>query len=415
MSLQLFFSLHQYKMTIHSTMKAAEPISQLETEMVNTLRCRLIETLKRIPDDLNTDLNLVRWIRGYQGNIDGICKDVKLQNFAQYVASREAAGFVGRDLPEKYFEMATIKPFLPFIASSRLGDSVWYDEKNAFMFVERAWSQPREFIKTFKASDYLLHCFGYSELLLQLILERERKQSKDRGPVQFIVIFDLATVNITDYVNPMSGYMKLWQLRSEMWQDWYPDVVQRIYLVNPPRLVSLLWKIARLFLTEQNLRKIEIVGDKEMIKHVNKSYVPKEYGGDFVNKDLPGDESGVSIRRKITSADHYRAYQHYVLCGVQRPKSAKKDISPGESFILPIIVPEGKSLLWDFTTSSEIEFFIYKDKDENHLFYPRLRLITAKLAEEGILRNLPGGEYRFVFANHGTYFTTKLEYAITLA
>uniref|UniRef100_A0A158PCT8 CRAL-TRIO domain-containing protein n=1 Tax=Angiostrongylus cantonensis TaxID=6313 RepID=A0A158PCT8_ANGCA len=183
-----------------------------------------------------------------------------------------------------------------------------------------------------------------------------------RGPVQFIVIFDLATVNITDYVNPMSGYMKLWQIRSEMWQDWYPDVVQRIYLVNPPRLVSLLWKIARLFLTEQNLRKMEIVGEKEMTRHVNKNYVPKEFGGEFVNKDLPGDESGVSIRRKITSTDHYQAYQHYEVHGVQRPKPAKKDICPGEFFTIPIIVPEGKSLLWDFTTSGEIEFFIYKDK-----------------------------------------------------
>ncbi|ETN72770.1 hypothetical protein NECAME_18672, partial [Necator americanus] len=44
----------------------------------------------------------------------------------------------------RYFEMPSIKPFLPFIASSRLGDSVWSDEHNAFMFVERAWAQPRE-------------------------------------------------------------------------------------------------------------------------------------------------------------------------------------------------------------------------------------------------------------------------------
>ncbi|KAJ1348054.1 hypothetical protein KIN20_003270 [Parelaphostrongylus tenuis] len=195
----------------------------------------------------------------------------------------------------------------------------------------------------------------------------------------------------------------------------YPDVVQRIYLVNPPRLVSLLWKIARLFLTEQNLRKIEIVAEKEMTKHVDKDYVPKEFGGEFVNKNLPGDESGVSIRRKITSNDHYQAFQHYENHGVQRPKPAKKDIFPGEPFSIPINVPEGKSLLWDFTTTGEIEFFIYKGKDERHLVYPRLRLITVKLAEEGILRSLPGDEYTFVFVNHGTYFTSKLEYAIIVA
>lgn len=37
-------------------------------------------------------------------------------------------------------------------------------------------------------------------MLQQLILRREKKQSADKGPVQFIVIFDLNTVNITDYV-----------------------------------------------------------------------------------------------------------------------------------------------------------------------------------------------------------------------
>ncbi|VDO42318.1 unnamed protein product [Haemonchus placei] len=317
--------------------------------------------MKKIPDDLDTDLNLVRWIRGHQGNLDKICT-----NFTQYVSSRKAAGFLGRDLPERYFEMPQIKPFLPFIASSRLADTVWSEEHNAFMFVERAWAQPKEFIKTFKASDYLIHCFGYSELLLQLMLE-------------------------------------------------YPEVVQRIYLLNPPRLVSLLWKIARLFLNENNLRRMEIVGDNDMTKYMNSKFVPKEYGGDFVNKDMPGDESGVSIRRKITAADYYQAYQHYVVRGVQRPKPAKKDLLPGEHFTIPIIVPEGKSLLWDFVSSGEIEFYIYKDKDEQQLMYPRLRLITSKLPEEGTLPNLSGGEYSFVFVNHGSFFTTKLEYAITIA
>nr|CDJ82816.1 Cellular retinaldehyde-binding triple function domain containing protein [Haemonchus contortus] len=397
-------------MTIHSSSRAADPISPAEQETIDVLRSRLNECMKKIPDDLDTDLNLVRWIRGHQGNLDKICT-----NFTQYVSSRKAAGFLGRDLPERYFEMPQIKPFLPFIASSRLADTVWSEEHNAFMFVERAWAQPKEFIKTFKASDYLIHCFGYSELLLQLMLERERKQSKDRGPVQFIVIFDLATVNITDYVNPLSGYMKLWQLRSELWQEWYPEVVQRIYLLNPPRLVSLLWKIARLFLNENNLRRMEIVGDNDMTKYMNSKFVPKEYGGDFVNKDMPGDESGVSIRRKITAADYYQAYQHYVVRGVQRPKPAKKDLLPGEHFTIPIIVPDGKSLLWDFVSSGEIEFYIYKDKDEQQLVYPRLRLITSKLPEEGTLPNLSGGEYSFVFVNHGSFFTTKLEYAITIA
>uniref|UniRef100_A0A1I7X1S7 CRAL-TRIO domain-containing protein n=1 Tax=Heterorhabditis bacteriophora TaxID=37862 RepID=A0A1I7X1S7_HETBA len=290
-------------MTIQSSCRSADPPSKAEKEAVNELRNRVKQTLRSIPEDLDTDLNLLRWIRGYQGKIDKICIILILYTF----------------------------------------------------------------IKTFKTSDYLIHCFGYSELLLQLILK-------------------------------------------------FPEMVQRIFLVNPPRLISVLWKIARLFLTEDNLKRIEILTDsKDMPKHLPKWFVPKEFGGDFINAKCAGDESGVSIRKKISSADHYQLLCHYKSKGVERPKSNRKDISPGEKFTVPIIVPEGRCILWDFTVSGEIDFHIYKDKDELCMVYPKLRLVTNKLSEEGILENLVEGEYSLRFHNRSAYFTVKLEYSITVA
>ncbi|KAK6043094.1 hypothetical protein COOONC_19400 [Cooperia oncophora] len=60
-------------MTVHSTTRAADPISPAEQEAIDQLRARLNESLKKIPEDLDTDLNLLRWIRGYQGDIEKIC------------------------------------------------------------------------------------------------------------------------------------------------------------------------------------------------------------------------------------------------------------------------------------------------------------------------------------------------------
>ncbi|CAB3402359.1 unnamed protein product [Caenorhabditis bovis] len=400
-------------MAVKTEFRPSDPISDKERVLIKQLRTTLNEKLANgIPEDVDTDLNLCRWIRGNHGDIDKI-----VTNFASYLASREAAGFVGDDFPERFFEMENIEPFLKFIASSRLQDRQWSEEHNAFLFVERAWSQPKEFIKTFKTSDYLLHCFGYSEMLQQLILRREKKQSPEKGPVQFIVIFDLQTINITDYVNPMSGYMKLWQIRSKLWQDWYPEQVQRIYLTNPPRLVSLLWKLARVFLSEENLKRIEIIGNMPDLanKHLPKWLVPKEYGGEFINTVPPGDETGVSVRRKITAMDHYKPYQHYKKYNMDRPKSSHKDIAPGESFVVPIHVPHGKSLLWDFTTSGDVHFAIISGKDPMNLVYPRLHLLTNKLNEEGVLKELNEGEYCFEFFNPSGSFTLKLEYSIAIA
>ncbi|CAI5445858.1 unnamed protein product [Caenorhabditis angaria] len=393
--------------------RSGQPITEAERKTIEEVRKRITDSLPEgIPSDIDTDINLCRWIRGYKGD------QIKLvDNFKHYIASRKAAGFVGEDFAEKFFEMDEIEPFLKWIASSRLQDRQWSEELNAYLFVERAWSQPREFIKTFKTSDYLLHCFGYSEMLQQLILRREKNQSPEKGPVQTIVIFDLSTVNITDYVNPMSGYMKLWQIRSELWQNWYPEMVQRIYLVNPPRLINLLWKVARVFLSEENLKRIEIVGNMPDLanKHLPRWFVPKEYGGDFVNTTPPGDETGVSIRQKITNKDHYIPHLHYKANGLlDRPKSSHKDISPNTPFVVNIQVGEGKSLLWDFTVSGEVEFCISRNKNPNDLVYPRLHLVTNKLNEEGVLKKLREGEYSLEFFNTSGYFTLKLEYTIAV-
>lgn len=46
--------------------------------------------------------------------------------------------------------------------------------------------------------------------------------------------------------------------------------------------------------------------------------------GAFLNTDMPGDSSGVSVRRNITSIDHYQPFQHYLRANIERPKSAKK-------------------------------------------------------------------------------------------
>lgn len=54
---------------------AAPHLTLEERDLVTQLRDRLIHVMPGgIPCDLDTDLNLARWIRGYQRNIDRITK-----------------------------------------------------------------------------------------------------------------------------------------------------------------------------------------------------------------------------------------------------------------------------------------------------------------------------------------------------
>jgi hypothetical protein len=57
-------------------------------------------------------------------------------------------------------------------------------------------------------------------------------------------------------------------------------MVQKIFLVNPPKLVSILWRLAKLFLTERNCQLVEIPGNHaDICKQFPTWFIPKEFGG----------------------------------------------------------------------------------------------------------------------------------------
>ncbi|VDK40856.1 unnamed protein product [Gongylonema pulchrum] len=193
-------------------------------------------------------------------------------------------------------------------------------------------------------------------------------------------------------------------------------MVQKIYLVNPPKIISMLWKLAKLFLTKENLKLIEIIGNYEDLqKDLPAWFIPREYAGEFVNCIPPGDESGVSIRRKIVPKDHITPYQIYRRKGINRPEPRRKDIPAGTLFVESVVLPGNHTkLLWDFTCSTGVEFTIYDRKRK--LLYPQLHLFTSSLPEEGILENLsPASEYFLEFRNLSGYFSCSVDYSICSA
>lgn len=79
-------------------------------------------------------------------------------------------------------------------------------------------------------------------------------------------------------------------------------------------------------------------------------------------------------------------------------------------------VEEGQSLLWDFSANGELQFAIYAVSNGcRRMAYPKLRLTSSKLPEEGVLENLKGALYEAEFQNTSTYFTVKVDYCIVAA
>jgi hypothetical protein len=111
-----------------------------ERVAIDELRELLHRAPHRLPVDIDTDFNLLRWLRGYHGNTTRL-----VEAFDSYVESRHAAGFDCDNMIDGgYFDLPHIAPYLQYMASSRLGDRLWSEKHKAFVFVEKAWAQPKE-------------------------------------------------------------------------------------------------------------------------------------------------------------------------------------------------------------------------------------------------------------------------------
>eukprot|EP00850_Spirogloea_muscicola_P022091 SM000276S10303 [mRNA] locus=s276:80317:89316:- [translate_table: standard] len=65
-------------------------------------------------------------------------------------------------------------------------------------------------------------------------------------------------------------------------QDYYPEHMGRIIIINAPPVFKLIWQIVRIWLDKKTLRKIDVVGSKyeaKLLEHVDIDNLPQAFGG----------------------------------------------------------------------------------------------------------------------------------------
>uniref|UniRef100_A0A1I7YQ20 CRAL-TRIO domain-containing protein n=1 Tax=Steinernema glaseri TaxID=37863 RepID=A0A1I7YQ20_9BILA len=68
----------------------------------------------------------------------------------------------------------------------------------------------------------------------------------------------------------------------------YPDLINKIVVVNCPKFMNLVWKACTPFISEGYKNKIILTGDdwrEELRKHVHPSCLPVHYGGTLIGPD----------------------------------------------------------------------------------------------------------------------------------
>jgi hypothetical protein len=93
-------------------------------------------------------------------------------------------------------------------------------------------------------------------------------------------------------ISMMTGKVKRFmKLASDIGQNYYPEMLGNMYIVNAGFFFSACWSIAKAFLDEKTAKKVTVLGSdfiKELEKHIDLNDLPKVIGGKCECKDIKG-------------------------------------------------------------------------------------------------------------------------------
>merc|ERR1712113_687690 len=82
-------------------------------------------------------------------------------------------------------------------------------------------------------------------------------------------------------------------------EDYFPEIVKRIFVVRAPRIFAQVWAIAKHFFDEGTRNKIQIVSEKDTYKvltqYIDSEWIPASLGGTMQVGTSPDCEPLISM------------------------------------------------------------------------------------------------------------------------
>ncbi|KAI9202242.1 CRAL-TRIO domain-containing protein [Polychytrium aggregatum] len=95
---------------------------------------------------------------------------------------------------------------------------------------------------------------------------------------QSCTILDLKGVPLTQF----GAVKKLVSQVSEIAQNYYPETLGKMFIINAPTLFTTVWAVVKLMLDENTVNKISILGSsyqKQLLECIDADCLPASYGG----------------------------------------------------------------------------------------------------------------------------------------
>eukprot|EP01130_Rhizamoeba_saxonica_P009183 TRINITY_DN3737_c0_g1_i2.p1 TRINITY_DN3737_c0_g1~~TRINITY_DN3737_c0_g1_i2.p1 ORF type:complete len:242 (+),score=48.39 TRINITY_DN3737_c0_g1_i2:179-904(+) len=176
----------------------------------------------------------------------------------------------------------------------------------------------------------------------------------------------------------------------------YPEILKKLYVVNVPRIFSIIWRLIRPSLDPKVLAKICIIGsgyEEELLSFIDASQLPMFLGG-----DKPDDEV-------VTGGGSYTKTDRKL----KIKKGLKATIPAGTIYETTMSFDMPTLLSWQFKLKDyDIIFAVRTEGDSEDLYN------SGQQAKEEDAITLEPGEYILVFDNTYSRFRSKtVEYKFT--
>lgn len=171
------------------------------------------------------------------------------------------------DFPE-YLSVRTIYPRI-YHKTDKLGRPV-YIERVGQVDVKKLWAAttPERMLRN--------HVYEYEKLINYRFSACSAKSG--RFFEQSTTILDLQGVNLSSFRDVYSLVTQV----SSIGQDYYPELLGKMFIINAPMLFTATWVVIKQMLDERTVKKISIIGSSyksQLLEYIDEENLPDFLGG----------------------------------------------------------------------------------------------------------------------------------------